>query len=325
MKLLKSTFQIHLDKINQILGQGSFQANPAIWLYLNDLRTPFFMLEALAKIAEDVYDKKYFDELKDRFKIIEDGLGAIDHYVAFVRMFENDKNLSSELKSYLRQRAFESAEDLNYILEMNGWLNGLALDEIEKEFKKIKWKNVDKELEGIKKYYHKEIAESVEFAKTTKYHFDNVELDVHELRRKIRWLSIYPQALCGAIQYKTPSSKPTKTQLKYQTNAVVKSPYNIFPTAIAVDKPLLLDRNAFYALSYTIAELGNLKDEGLKIEALVEGFQNVHFMKEVEANIAAQKVLGKKQKTMQQILDEAEEICKSFFVEENLEKLLSEA
>ena len=29
----------------------------------------------------------------------------------------------------------------------------------------------------------------------TKFHFSNVEVDVHELRRKLRWLSIYPQAL----------------------------------------------------------------------------------------------------------------------------------
>lgn len=324
MKLLKSTFQFHLDKIAQILGKGSYQANPAVWLFLNDLRTPFFMLEAASKIAKNVYDKKYFDELKDRFKMIEDGLGAIDHYVAFVRMFENDKNCSPELKSYLRQRAFESAEELNYLLEMNGWLNGLALEEIEKELKKINWKNADKELEGIKKYYQKEIIESIEFAKSTNYHFDNVEMDVHELRRKIRWLSIYPQALLGAIQYENPSSKPTKSQLKYQISSVVNSPYNVFPTIFTVDKPILLDRNAFYALSYTIAELGKLKDEGLKIEALIEGFQNIHFMKMEEAETAALKILGKKQKTMQQILDEAEEISKSFFAEGNPEKLLKE-
>ena len=39
---------------------------------------------------------------------------------------------------------------------------------------------------------------------------------------------------------------------------------------------LLLDKNRFYALSWLIAELGNLKDSGLKVEVIKEALLHTH-------------------------------------------------
>ena len=86
------------------------------------------------------------------------------------------------------------------------------------------------EVDAIAAFYGESIYSINEFVTKTKYHFDNVEEDVHELRRKLRWLSIYPQALQGFIQY----SKDKKTELhlkKYLTKQIVNSPYNKLPIA----------------------------------------------------------------------------------------------
>jgi hypothetical protein len=49
--------------------------------------------------------------------------------------------------------------------------------------------------------YKESVDKIIRFVAGTNYHFVNVENDVHELRRKLRWLSIYPQSLRGAIQF----------------------------------------------------------------------------------------------------------------------------
>lgn len=322
MKPLKSAFHIHLDQVNNLFAKASHQVNPALWLYLNDLRTPFFMLEALSRIAEKTYKKKTFDHLKDFFKSVEDSLGDLDHYVGIYRIFESDKNINSETLSYFKQQAYEAAENLNNLLFMNGWMDGSALENIEKELKKINWKDTDKENASLTSFYQSEIEECISFAKETKYHFDNVEEDVHELRRKIRWLSIYPHALQGLMKF-APSPAKAKDHLKkYQQPSVLQSPFNILPEKLKAEKPILLEKNNFFALSWLIAELGTLKDEGLVIEALTEVYQNTRFLKTPQALDLAYKTMGKKQRSMQAILDAAEVSCKQFFEEKILEGLV---
>ena len=157
MRLIKTAFQIQLDKVTTLFKSSAHQPNPAIWLYLNDLRTPFFMLEALSRIAEGVYEKKTFEELRLYFKSIEDGLGAFDHYAAIFRLFENNKSVSVETLNYFRQRAYDSAENLNNTFYMNGWLDSTAVSDVEKVLKKIRWKDADKEIDAVCTFYKNEI------------------------------------------------------------------------------------------------------------------------------------------------------------------------
>jgi hypothetical protein len=110
MKNGLSRFTFYLEQIKALLNNARKQKNPSLWLFSNNARSPFFMLESLAKIYAKMHNPKMFGNLKDKFKFIEDVAG-------------------------------------------------------------------------------------------TNYHFVNVENDVHELRRKLRWLSIYPQSLRGAIQF----------------------------------------------------------------------------------------------------------------------------
>ena len=63
------------------------------------------------------------------------------------------------------------------------------------------------------------------------FHFTNVEKDLHEFRRMIRWLSIYPQALRGCIQLNQSKSVTAKFLSKYLTKAITGSAYNVMPDA----------------------------------------------------------------------------------------------
>jgi hypothetical protein len=148
-----------------------------------------------------------------------------------------------------------------------------------------------------------------------------MEADVHELRRKIRWLSIYPQALQGCIQLSKNKKIPAYLN-KYLTKEIITSPFNKMPDAGNCHYFLMLDGNHFYALSWMIAKLGNLKDNGLQIIALREALQQTAGMNESEAIKKSYPMLGSKQIKLEKLLLEAANVSQQFFKEQILDKLI---
>lgn len=324
MKTGKKVFELQLTKIAALLTNAAKQNNPAMWLFLNDLRTPMFMLEALARIYMKVYGSKELEKCKEQFKALEDALGAVDYYAAFAKELAENKKVPAAVVDYLKEQTDKKIKQLNTILKDENWLNGKQLDKIYDTINDTNWKEDEKEVNGIKEFYIKAIKKVQEFVTETGYKFDNVEEDVHELRRKLRWLSIYPQALQGVFQYKKLNTKPTANLQKYLTDAIIKSPYNIMPATIAVQSPLHISKNYFLALSWTIAELGKLKDEGLRVVVVKEALQNTSLLQEEDAYIQTYKLLGKNQPTLETLLDKAEIIVEAFFKEGNLKKLFAD-
>jgi hypothetical protein len=85
---------------------------------------------------------------------------------------------------------------------------------------------------------------------------------------------------------------------------------------------LLLEQNYFYALSSMIAQLGVLKDSGLRVIAIKEALQQFSTMGNAAALKKAYACTGSGQPQLKQILDNADAICKTYFKEQNLQKLV---
>ena len=86
---------------------------------------------------------------------------------------------------------------------------------------------------------------------------------------------------------------------------------------------LLFNQERFFALSWLIAELGNLKDNGLKVEIIKEAILQTSKTTEKDALAKAYKLAGPGQKTIQQVLDTAEKLSNNFCKEKNLENLVT--
>lgn len=323
MKNGSARFEFFLAQLQTLLSKSAKQKNPALWLYQNNVRTPLFMLEGLAKMYSGIHNKKKFSKLKEHFKLLEDTLGGIDYYDSFAKEFSKNKKIPAAIVNYLQAQTREKIQSLNELLVENNWLGDDAdrIKKIQKKLTEADWLNEAEEIKAIYDFYGEAIYGIVEFTAKTKYHFDNVEADVHELRRKLRWLSIYPQALRGSIQLSKPKTT-AKHLTKYLTKAIITSPYNVLPDAGDNKNFLLLDKNYFYALSWTIAELGRLKDSGLGVIAIKEALQQTGAVSDTAAYNKAYQLLGKKQVKVQQILDTAEKVCKTYFTEHNLEHLV---
>jgi hypothetical protein len=279
------------------------------------------MLESLSKMYAQFHNKAFFTELKERFKEVEDALGAIDYYAEFIRQFHGDEKITEPTKKYLEEKTKEKITLFNDILMNGGWNSGRTIKKINEGLNIAKWLDEQEEIGNIEKYYYKQIKKIHEFIQETTLNFDNVEDDVHELRRKLRWLSIYPQALRGAVQLHEVkgSTEPLK---KYLTEQIVASPFNQLPESKELIHHLFLEKNHFLALSWVIFELGEIKDIGLKITALKDTFQEIYFLKDEEAMKEAYLVLGEEYPKMESLLKDASVISEAFFEAKILDKLV---
>jgi hypothetical protein len=322
MKIGKEIFKIHLTKVKTLFEQAKGQENAELWLFTNDLRTPMFMLQAASRVFEKVYDSTELEGLKEQFKHIEDTLGGIDHYNAALKTFSVNPQISAQYIAYFQSKVEQKTTELNEILTQNGWLAGTKLIEIESMLDNVDWKKEEKELKGIRKVYEKAIEKNIEFVEELNFKFTNLEEHVHELRRKLRWLSIYPQALQGVLQFQESTEIPPDYLSKYLTDSVINSPFNILPKTILLEEPIFLNKNHYLALSWTIAELGKLKDAGLQIEILIEAIIKTEKLTEHEAESKAHDLIGKPDLSIETVKMKAQEIAKAFFDEGNLERIL---
>jgi len=323
MKHGSARFEFFLTQLQTLLDTAAEQKNPALWLHQNDVRTPLFMLEGLAKMYSGIHNKKKFAKLKEHFKLLEDTLGAVDYYDSFAKEFEQSNNMPAAVVSYLQAQSREKIQSLNELLTENKWLGGKKerIQKIQKKLSEADWLTEGKEIKAINEFYGNAIYGIAEFVLKTTFHFDNVETDVHELRRKLRWLSIYPQALRGCIQLAKSASSPEHL-IKYSTEEIITSPYNKLPDAGEAKNFLLLEQQYYYALSWIIAALGKLKDSGLKVIAVKEAIQQTSAVSEEQAYQEAYQLLGEQQLTLPQLLDNAAIICKTYFEEKNLDHLV---
>jgi hypothetical protein len=326
MKKGINRFTFYTEQINILLEKARTQNDPAGWLFANNARTSFFMLEGLAKLYGGIHNTRKFGKLKKQFKLVEDGLGQIDYYTWLARAFEDKKQIPAACREYIKMQSAQKSAQLNELLLDKGWLSddNKRIKKITDNLSKIEWMKPAEEAKAISAYYETYITSFTEFVAGTRYRFDNVESDVHELRRRLRWLSIYPQALQGVIQY-ADDTVPSARLKKYLTTEIVTSPFNKLPDAGKNTSFVYIDRNIFLSLSWMIDKLGKLKDEGLLVTGLSEAIKQSTGCSDEEALTSAYKQLGRKQRKMREILDEAEAITKAYFKEDNLKHLIGNA
>ncbi len=299
-------FLFYSNQLQALFAKAALQKNPALWLYNNNARTALFMLEALTKLHNEAFDEKIFSKWNNRFKKLEDELGQMDYYIEFEKEFKTKKKIPKEISIFLNSAITASAESLNQRLINKGWLNGKLLD-FNVKISKFYCQYDEAYLNEIKFALHEELQKIILFCEKLNYSFTDLEKEVHELRRKLRWISIYGQAFNGLIQLKKSSKKPSY-KTNYFTKQILTSPYNKLPTRPKGTAILEYDSNSFFALSYVIKELGVLKDNGLKIEITTQAFAKTENITEVQANEKALKALGLKLNTETEILKTASDL-----------------
>lgn len=299
-------FLFYSNQLQTLLTKAAQQKNPALWLYKNNVRTLLFMLEALTRIHNKAFDEKLFDKWNKRFKKLEDVFGEIEQYVTLENELKSNKKVSKEVLKYFSVTSNNYIVKCNQRLREKNWLNN-KLQSFDNKLSSFDVEYNQEYLTELKYSLLDEIDAIMNFAEKSNYHFTKIEEQVHELRRKLRWLSIYAQALNGLIQLKK-TTKKTKYQLNYFTKEVLNLPYNKLPLRPKNSALIEFDQDSFFALSWIINELGKLKDSAINIQKLADAiFISENITKE-EANQKAIKILGLKDNAEITILKQASEI-----------------
>lgn len=304
MKNGHSRFEFHLTKIDYLLKKADEYDNPALWLYYYELRSPLFMIEGLARIYAKSHNPKFFTKLKKEVKILEDSLGEIDYYYNLFTDFNSNSKVPKEISSDFEVKLNEKITNLNRILVKEKWMSGKKLSEIRAQLLKLKWKGEKQDIKSLKKAYKEQAFILHEVISDPKFMLNDIEFDVHEYRRKLRWLSIYPNALCGAA--KLVVEKPVNKKIEALiTPEVVNSPYVKIRSSNALSYHIELNKSNFLALSWAISELGVLKDKGLNIESLTQAYMNVYGIEEKDALLKVYAILGTQYPNIEDILRKA--------------------
>ena len=314
-------FLFHCSKLQELLNLASKQENSALWLFENNARTPLFMLEALTRIHNKTFDEKLFTKWHKRFKTLEDIFGKIDYYIWLQKEFSDNKKIDKSILDAYQKKATKLIATCNKRLQKKDWLKGKLYSFT------VKLSNYDLEfnqeyIDALKETITDEITDIIIFLEKINFTFTILEDELHDMRRKLRWLSIYGQALNGLIQLKKTTIK-NKFQHKYLTKTILNSPYNKLPAKPKNVEILEYDTDSFFAMSWVINEFGALKDEGIKLEAL----QNIYLKRE---DITAYQAKQKSSKNLnvivnreEEILNQASDIIKTFILKDKvLDKLL---
>lgn len=306
-----------------LLGQAGRLENPAKWLFDHDARTPLFMLEALSRYYGAVLHDNAFNPIKAHFKLLEDTLGTIDNYGHFAQIFASLPSSTTHMNLYLQQKRDETIKHLNHLLILHNWigLNDNRIKKIRKKLKQVKWPNQKDEVKALEKFYADEINSIKKSIRKTNGLFTDMENQVHECRRNLRWLSIYPHALQGMIQLRQ-GDAPNNETVKYLTPQVTQSKYNLLPPAGNNGWILQLEKNYFLSLSWIIDELGRLKDEGLALFAAAEALQHTEKITTEEAYNKAFSILNMPNDRIKLILMQASTTTNLFISEGNLDRLV---
>lgn len=301
-------FDYYLSEIEKLIQKGKNAENFGEHLLQANLRTPFFMMEGLARVYSALYEDTWLEKLKDQIKEVEDALGVADHFVMTLKTFEAIPEIPTDLKQSLQSKIPESFKSLEVLLTEKGWMNGTRIKKIRKKLSAINWMKEKKEIKALYEFYITEIDEIATFY-TENAAFTDMEEHVHEFRRKLRWLSIYATSMRGAVQLIN-TALVDKSLNKYLTDETVHSPYNVLPEHPTQRYSLLLEQNRFYALSWLIKEVGQIKDFGLMNE-IIAG-----------ENVPNPEGWNAPEKMNDGLLQKANAICKAFMEEQHLEKLV---
>ena len=272
---LKSNFLVYIDSLRKLLLSPACKNKPAEVLYQKNARTILFRLEALSRIGRSIYGKKIFKEVYEAFKLMEDGLGAIEYYDEFFTEFSLNKSLPKKFLNFYSTGIKSETDKLNKDIAENNFCTDEFIKKTILLVNNIKWLPANEERNSFIDFMIKQCRKIREDLDSGDLNFIDLENGLHEVRRKIRWLSIYAAVVNGIIQLKKNKIKNSGFK-NYLTPEVINLPFNIMPPPIKGIKSIYIQSDNFYALSWLINELGAIKDEGLRVLSVVEALKELN-------------------------------------------------
>lgn len=257
----------------------------------SDFRRRVFTLEGSLKM----YRGRLSDELDaqyDNVKKLEDSAGGYSYAQTMTKVAKDNK-APAQVIALLEKKEAAAKKALGDTLDELG----LTLDEknrfpafksLVRDVRHADFGSYDQDRKGLLKIFKhtmKEIEES-------DYDMNDLENGLHELRRQLRWVTIYTEAVDGLVQHDVNVAPKIPEAL---ADPVASSKYMTMPPADREMKPVVVSTSLYAKNQKVVLDLGALKDRGEAIHGMRDAFLATGLAKnEVEATDAAIKLLNLK-------------------------------
>lgn len=313
LKIPPFLFIEHLKELETIAGTTNGSPQAALKFYKAGARNELFKLESLARIYRGTISKHKFEQLYQRLKAVEDELGKYDYNEELYIDISAKKGTSAVIIKHFQLTLELNRKELHEFLVSEGWLpsTGSQYITIKKEILEFSFPSAEELRVPIANFIITQIEEIIKKYDDGTFDLNDIEGGLHELRRRLRWISLYAQVTSGLIQLK-PTKNITEEIAHLIPDSVKNSPFNKLPSKMKGVDPLYIEDTNFYLLSKIIAELGVLKDRALKAEALISAAQ-MSGMKDHDQTEQILEHFGMAENEVELAADKAREIADVFF------------
>lgn len=310
-------FQLYCAQLITLFKKAKTNTNPALFLYKNKARVPVFMAESILRVSNKLFEDKQIKEWHSTIKKLEDQLGQIENYIEVLADFSKLKTIKVQQLEYVSGKLDKAVEKLNSKLIKNDFY----LDDLTQMNKEFKINFNDKTIVlKLHEEIRSELMEACEFFNQFPKGFTGMEEQVHELRRKLRWISIYGESFQGLIALKEQKEKYAWDK-SFITQKEIKNPFNKLPVSKKINQHIMLNKKAFYALSFMISNLGIIKDKAFGLYFLERSIRKTNTEAGINSAILASKQLGAKY-SGDSLLKDAHTLLNTYFNKYKIHEVL---
>ncbi len=275
------------------------------------------MAESLLRLLTKTLESNALKTTLRYVKELEDGLGRIDDYDHLFLLFSSNKKIEKmQLLYFLQKKEKELAKLNKKVIKRSFYLKTYERLSVTREFDFNTKAFVKKLSERIKR----EITRCLDFYLRYPLAFTELEGQIHEMRRKLRWITIYAQSLDGLVTLVSTKGEYA-WQKKFVTVVELRSPYTKVPVKKNLVNYIRFNKEAFFAFSHVVNQLGKIKDRALEIEMLKKSLLKTRNMTDENAEKLALKQLSAK-KNREELFKEAHTLLQEFFIKHRIHELL---
>lgn len=251
----------------------------------SDIRIIFFKLQSLARTyaKNNKHYDSFFTPYKEYFKKFEDLYGQLDLQNTMLGLAL--KTNEPALIEHFTELKMKAGEALLAELHTDGFMES-RLQILEKVTTDIAnfsdWKKPKKDKDIFIEVLISDTKSLIKKIKDREFTNDDIELGLHELRRKIRWLVILVQSLNGLTKYvdDTPRLSANVNNLYHQfiiTNPNLLNSSFLKTRDSDIDKPILIPQISHALISEIVTQIGSRKDKAEASLYLLEAAKKLRF------------------------------------------------
>jgi len=260
-----------INVIEKVIMQESNLDKRVDLMVTRDVRRQVFLLEGLMKVYKDKFGKAA-EKALDRVKGLEDKLGAMSLSnqlltlatdkgappAVIAELKKEQSQVRSELKTLVAEDWSPVADKRDQIPALNKMIKGLSEE---------KWGGY----ENDQQYFKAQLADHLKDLEETPYDMDVLQEGIHELRRQLRWTTVFVEASGGMIQLDA-ASNPLPQFKNLLQDPLATSKYVTLPSAEREQSPVMLSKSLYLANMQAVLDLGAIKDQGEHVEFLSEAY-----------------------------------------------------